>query len=186
MNGYFVRQDVLDILEQMAELQEMQRGLATKPEHMSLEEIADQIQACRDTIESLGYDLEQLAEWLAGNVRNNEMQAAAFKAEAEIWKTKQYKAELRAKSGKEFLHYLMDKVGQKKMNAGKFSLTIAQNGGKMPINYNIDDMHDLPAKFRIKTVTYKADDAAIREFLDAGGKSKYFEYGQRGTNLRIR
>ena len=186
MNGYFVRQDVLDILEQMAELQEMQRGLATKPEHMSLEEIADQIQACKDTIESLGYDLEQLAEWLVGNVRNNEMQAAAFKAEAEIWKTKQYKAELRAKSGKEFLHYLMDKVGQKKMNAGKFSLTIANNGGKLPISYNVDDMQDLPSKFRIKTVTYKADDAAIRDFLDNGGKSKYFEYGQRGTSLRIR
>ena len=66
MNGYFVKQDVLEILEQIAELQEMQRGLSEKPEHMSLEEISDQIQTCKDTIESLGYDLEQLAEWLAG------------------------------------------------------------------------------------------------------------------------
>lgn len=186
MNGYFVKQDVLAILDQIQELREMQRGLTEKPEHMSLEEITDTIQACEDSIESLGYDLEELAEWLAGDVRNNEMQAAAFKKEADLWKTKQYKAELRAKSDKDFLTYLMQKVGQKKMSAGKFSLTIANNGGKLPINFNIDDMEQLPSKYRIKQVTYKADDAAIRDFLDNGGKSKYFEYGQRGQSLRIR
>lgn len=185
MNGYFVRQDVLDILDTIAELKEMQRGLTEKPEHMSLTELADQIKACEDSIESLGYDLEELAEWLAGDIRNNEMQAAMFKKEADSWKNKQYKAELRAKSGKDFLMYLMSKTGKQKMPAGKFSLTIANNGGKMPISYNVEP-ENLPGKFRIKQITYKADDSAIRDFLDNGGKSKYFEYGPRGQNLRIR
>lgn len=186
MNGYFVKQDVLEILEQIAELKEMQRGLSEKPEHMSLEEISEQIQTCEDTIEALGYEVEELAEWIAGDIRNAEMQAAMYKKEAESWKTKQYKAELRAKNGKDFLMYLMSKVGQKKMAAGKFSLTIANNGGKLPISFNVEDMEQLPSKYRIKQVTYKADDAAIRDFLDAGGHSKYFEYGQRGQSLRIR
>lgn len=186
MNGYFVKQDVLEILDQIAELQEMQKGLTEKPEHLSQTEIAETIQTCEDSIESLGYDLEELAEWLAGDVRNAEMQVAMYKKEAESWKTKQYKAELRAKNGKDFLMYLMQKIGAKKMAAGKFNLTIANNGGKLPISYTIDDMEQLPAKYRIKQITYKADDAAIRKFLDAGGHSKYFEYGTRGQSLRIR
>lgn len=189
MNGYFVKQDVLEILDKIAELREIQKGMTERPEEykdMSPEEIEEMIQTCEDSIESLGYDLEELAEWLAGDVRNNEMQAAVYKKEAESWKTKQYKAELRSKSGKDFLMYLMDKVGTKKMPAGKFNLSIANNGGKLPISYNVDSPEDLPAKYRIKEIKYKADDAAIREFLDNGGKSKYFEYGQRGQNLRIR
>ena len=185
MNGYFVKQEVLEKLDQIAELREIQRGLAEKPEHMSLEEIADTIKACEDSIESLGYDLEELAEYLVGDIRNNEMKAEAFKKEAEVWKTKQYKAELRAKNGKDFLMYLMSKVGKKKMDAGKFNLTIANNGGPIPLVLNADP-EELPAKFRIKQIVFKADNIEIRKFLDAGRKSKYFQYGERGQNLRIK
>lgn len=186
MNGYFVKQDVLAILDQIQELREMQRGLTEKPEHMSLEEIAEQIQTCEDTIESLGFEAEELLEWIAGDVRNSEMRAAMFKKEADSWKTKQYKEELRAKSGKDFIMYFMKKLRMKKMYAGKFSLSIAKNGGKLPLIFNVDDMEQLPSKYRTKQITYKADDAAIREFLDNGGHSKYFEYGDRGENVRIR
>lgn len=186
MNGYFVKQDVLDLLDRIAELQEMQKGLSEKPEHMSFEEIAEQIQSCKDTIESLGYEVEELLEWIIGDVRNNEMDAATAKTEAGIWKNKQYKAEMRAKTGKDFVQYIMTKLGQKKMPAGIFNVSLVKNGGKLPIVFNVDDPSQLPAKFRKKQVIYKPDDEAIREYLDAGGKSKYFEYGERGTGLRYR
>lgn len=185
MNGYFVEQDILEKLDLLAYLQDMLRGLEERPEEFRGADLEEQICATKDTIESLDYDLETLAEQLAGDIRNHDMQAKAFKAEAERWKNKQYREEQRVTSEKALLMHLMKKKNIEKMKAGKFSLTIANNGGRTPITYTVDP-EDLPSKFRIKTIVFKADDQAIREYLDAGHSSKYFEYGERGQNLRIR
>lgn len=185
MNGYFVEQDILEKLDLLAYLQDMLRGLEERPEEFKGADLDEQILATKTTIESLDYDLETLAEQLAGDIRNHDMAAKAFKAESEAWKTKQYREEQRVRSEKDLLMYLMKKQNIDKMKAGKFSLTIANNGGKTPIQYAVDP-EDLPSRFRIKTIVFKADDTAIREYLDAGHTSKFFEYGERGQNLRIR
>lgn len=189
MNGYFVRQDILEKLDQIEMLRNIINGTEERPEEykeLSADEIKELVQTCQDTIESIDADLEQIAEWIAGDYRNNDMTAKAYKAEKESWQTKQYKAEQRAKADKELLMLILKKHNLQKMDAGKFKLSIANNGGKTPILFNVLSPEELPAKFKQKITTYKADDAAIREYLDAGRKSKYFEYGQRGQNLRIK
>lgn len=186
MNGYFVRQDILEVLDRLAYLEEMLHGLEQNTDGLKPEEIEEQIAVCHDTIEAVESELEPLAEMLASDIRNAEMEAKAYKAEAEIWKTKQYKAEQRAKNEKSLLMHIMKKHGKEKMDAGKFKLTIANNGGKTPLTLFVEDPAELPSKFRTKTIVYKADDAAIREYLDSGKTSKYFAYGPRGQNLRIK
>lgn len=188
MNGYFVRQDILEKLDQLEELKAIMKGLESKPEQykdMTVEELGEMVQTCQDTIEALDFELEELAESLAGDALNARMEAKAYKEEAERWQNKRYKAELRERADKDLLMWVMKKHGKLKMDAGKFKLTIANNGGKTPIIFNADP-EDLPARFRQRQVVFKADDAAIREYLDAGKTSKYFEYGERGTNLRIK
>ena len=185
MNGYFVTNEVLDILDQLAYLQDMMAGLTKIPEEYKGQDLEEQIKACEDTIESLQYDLGDLAEWIAGDIRNADMESKAYKGEVDAWRNKQYRAERRMKSEKSLLMLLMKKAGLTKMDAGKFKLTIANNGGKTPIEYTVDP-EELPAKFRIREIVYKPDDAAIREYLDSGKKSKYFSYGERGYNLRVK
>lgn len=180
-NGYFVRQDILDLLDQRQYLMEEMKN----PANFGNAEMEEQLAACEDTIESIDLELEDLAEALAADIRNTEMQSKAYSEEADIWKAKQIRADRRAKSEKDLLKYILKHKGVTKTQAGKFKVSLVNNGGKLPIVYNVSAPAELPEEFRTVTTVYKADDLAIREFLDNGGESDLFQYGERGQNVRI-
>lgn len=181
MNGYFVRQEILDLLDKRQYLMDELK----KPENFGDYEMEEDIQAIEDTLESIDLEIGDLAESLAGDIRNNEMEAKAYSEEADVWKAKQISAERRAKSEKDLLKYILKQRDIKKLDAGKFKISIVNNGGKLPIEYNVSSPAELPNRFRSATINYKANDLAIREFLDNGGESDLFHYGQRGQNVRI-
>lgn len=181
MNGYFVRQDILDLLDKRQSLMERLK----EPESWGDEELTEELAAIEDTLEGIDLQLEDLAEALAGDIRNNEMEARAYSEEADIWKAKQIRAERRAKSEKDLLKYILKQKDVSKLQAGKFKVSIVNNGGKLPIEYNIVAPAQLPEQFRMTATIYKPDDVAIREFLDNGGQSDLFHYGERGQNVRI-
>lgn len=185
MNGYFVRKDILEKLDQMSALNERLRLL--KGQGAESEEIRQEIIAIEDTIESLEYDITELADHLTRNLCNLEIDADAYRKEANKWMEKALATDYRIKKEKELLKYILESNGITKLKAGLFQLTVANNGGKVPIRFATGVLpEDLPDEFRKEVVSYKPDDAAIRAFLDGGGKSELFQYGERGTNLRIR
>lgn len=181
MNGYFVRQDILDLLDKRQSLMERLK----EPESWGDEELTEELAAIEDTLEGIDLQLEDLAEALAGDIRNNELEAKAYSEEADIWKAKQIRAERRAKSEKDLLKYILKQKDVSKLQAGKFKVSIVNNGGKLPIEYAVSSPAELPEEFRMSVTTYKANDAAIREFLDNGGESDFFNYAPRGQNVRI-
>lgn len=71
MNGYFVQKELLEKLDQLSYLTEILHGLEERPEELSEGEVEEMQQTCRDTIESLGFELEDMAEQIAGDVRNS-------------------------------------------------------------------------------------------------------------------
>ena len=180
MNGYFVRQDILDLLDKRQSLMERLK----EPESWGDDELTEELAAIEDTLEGIDLQLEDLAEALAGDIRNNEMEARAYMEEAEVWKVKQIRAEKRAKSEKDLLKYILKQKNVQKLQAGKFKVSIVSNGGKLPIEYNVPP-EELPEAFKVTVFTQKPFDQAIREFLDNGGESDLFHYGQRGQNVRI-
>ena len=180
MNGYFVRKDILDLLDDRQALTEE----LSNPANFGDEELTERLAAIEDTLEGIDMELEDLAEALAGDIRNNEMEARAYMEEAEIWKVKQIRAEKRAKSEKDLLKYILKQKNVQKLQAGKFKVSIVNNGGKLPIEYNVPP-EELPEAFKVTVFTQKPFDQAIREFLDNGGESDLFHYGQRGQNVRI-
>lgn len=180
MNGYFVRQEILDLLDKRQWLMEQ----LTKAENFGDEDMTEQLAVCEDTLESIDLEIGDLAESLAGDIRNNEMEAKAYSEEADVWKAKQISAERRAKSEKDLLKYILKQRDIKKLDAGKFKVSIVNNGGKLPIEYAVPQ-EDLPEEFKVTILTQKANDAKIREYLDNGGESEFFKYGQRGQNVRI-
>ena len=181
MNGYFVRKDILDLLDDRQALTEE----LSNPANFGDEELTERLAAIEDTLEGIDLQLEDLAEALAGDIRNNELEAKAYSEEADIWKAKQIRAERRAKSEKDLLKYILKQKDVSKLQAGKFKVSIVNNGGKLPIEYAVSSPAELPEEFRMSVTTYKANDAAIREFLDNGGESDFFNYAPRGQNVRI-
>lgn len=179
-NGYFVRKDILDLLDDRQYLIEELRA----PANFGDEDLTEKLAAIEDTLEGIDLELADLAEALAGDIRNCELEAKAYSEEADIWKAKQIRAERRAKSEKDLLKYILKQKDVQKLQAGKFKVSIVNNGGKLPIEYNVPP-EELPEGFKITVFSQKADDLKIREFLDAGGESDLFHYGQRGQNVRI-
>lgn len=180
MNGYFVRQDILDLLDKRQSLMERLK----EPESWGDEELTEELAAIEDTLEGIDLQLEDLAEALAGDIRNNELEAKAYSEEADIWKAKQIRAERRAKSEKDLLKYILKQKDVSKLQAGKFKVSVVNNGGKLPIEYEVPP-EELPERFKVTILTQKPFDQAIREFLDNGGQSDLFHYGERGQNVRI-
>lgn len=180
MNGYFVRQDILDLLDKRQSLMERLK----EPESWGVGELTEELAAIEDTLEGIDLQLEDLAEALAGDIRNNELEAKAYSEEADIWKTKQIRAERRAKSEKDLLKYILKQKDVQKLQAGKFKVSVVNNGGKLPIEYEVPP-EELPERFKVTILTQKPFDQAIREFLDNGGQSDLFHYGERGQNVRI-
>lgn len=180
MNGYFVRQDILDLLDKRQSLMERLK----EPESWGDEELTEELAAIEDTLEGIDLQLEDLAEALAGDIRNNEMEAKAYSEEADIWKAKQIRAERRAKSEKDLLKYILKQKDVSKLQAGKFKVSVVNNGGKLPIEYEVPP-EELPEPFKVTILTTKPFDQAIRVFLDNGGESDLFHYGERGQNVRI-
>lgn len=184
MNLYLVSKDVLELLNALDMLQN-QLLEEQKKKNGDTDAIYTEIIGIEDTIESLDYDLAALAEDITKDIRNNEIEAKAYKEEADRWNLKRQAAEARIKREKELLKYILTDNGVKKIHAGLFNLTVANNGGKTPINYQAEPQ-DLPEQFRKQEIVYKYNDEEIRKFLDNGGSSTLFAYGERGQSLRIK
>ena len=110
MNGYFVRQEILDLLDKRQYLMDELK----KPENFGDYEMEEDIQAIEDTLESIDLEIGDLAESLAGDIRNNEMEAKAYSEEADVLKAKQISAERRAKSEKDLLKYILKQREQRR------------------------------------------------------------------------
>ena len=73
----------------------------------------------------------------------------------------------------------------KKMRTKRFNLTVANNGGKLPLWINSKmNPQDLPKKYQ--QVIVEVNKNAIREALEAGEKLEFAGFSERGKHLRIK
>ena len=74
-------------------------------------------------------------------------------------------------------------LGCKRVDAGLFTFTVANNGGKTPLVIEVEP-ETLPESLR--KVSVSANNDAIREWLEAGNSVAGCRIGERGTSLRIK
>lgn len=177
MDLYKINNEVANILATIDELETMR--------DQNPDQVQEEIQAYEDTLEGLNLTLEELGENLAAYAHNAEIEANAYAQEAARWHDKMQAADARAKRAKDLLMWIMKRKDVSRLKAGLWNVSIAKNGGKLPIVYNCPP-EELPEFYRIEQVTYKPDTSAIRGYLDAGGTSELFGYGERGEHLRIK
>lgn len=73
----------------------------------------------------------------------------------------------------------------KKLRTKRFNLTVANNGGKLPLWIdNKLDPQELPKKYQ--QVTVEVNKNAIREALEAGEELEFAGFSERGKHLRIK
>ena len=77
----------------------------------------------------------------------------------------------------------MQIVGKTKISNGLFTLTIRKNGGKLPVILNVLE-EQLPDE--LVKVTRKADNDAIRQYIEETGDVTYAQFGERGESLVIK
>ena len=122
----------------------------------------------------------------AALIREIELRAAARKEEAERL-AKLVKQDMNhAEHLKNRLKFFFQTHQHKTIDTERFRISLVQNGGKTPVVLHTADPEALPEGFRLELVQYKPNMEAIREALDRGEDLEFAEYGERGSNLRIR
>ncbi len=116
-----------------------------------------------------------ITEWV-GRTVTRETEAKRLSALAKIDKNN-------AERLKERLKYNLEAMGRLKVETPRYRVTVAKNGGKIPLVVNAR-VEELPADC-VRT-ELKPDNDAIRSKLEAGEAIAGCTLGDRGTSLRIK
>ena len=157
--------------------------------YVELTRILDDTDA-QEVDESIGTAIEQIDGKIEDKLENIVKVVKGFEAMAKARKEEAAKMVERAKHAeniaariKEYVAFQVERMEpeSKKKSAGLFTLTVANNGGKQPINIHEEDV---PMEW--KKATFRPDLDLIRKHLEAGDPLGFAQLVPRGTHLRIR
>ena len=169
MSLYAITNDLSHILDRI-----MESG-ANSPE----------VQAELDaTLDGLDNALEEKADDYCGLIRELEVRAEARAGEAKRIRALADADANLAQRLKERLKSAMETTGRLKMATARFALTVAQNGGKQPLE--IDPTAIAVMDDALVVLERKPNRDAIRAALEAGESVPGCALLPRGTSLRVR
>ena len=139
--------------------------------------------ALNSHLEGLDAALEDKADSYAGLVRSLELRRDARKAEAQRIRQLAEADDALADRLKARLKEAMEATGKLKLDTPRFKLAVAGNGGKQPLEVNVEPTALAP---QFQAVKIEANKDAIRAALEAGETVTGCALLPRGTSLRIR
>ncbi len=167
---------------------------------MTLLEIGDGVKALQDLLEQdgeipaefervieawfdeLGDAQEQKLDAYVSIIREHQLRASVRKEEQERLAMRVRADENVAKRLKDRLKLYLELTGQRKVETRRYKISIANNGGKVPVEIKCHPS-ELPPAYQ-RTVI-EADMDAIRNDLDRGEEVEGASLGVRGNHLRI-
>jgi len=169
MSLYAINAEIASVLDAMLE------GGADSPEAM---------EALNLHLAGLDTALESKAEDYAGLIRELELRAEVRKAEAIRIRLLSTVDATLAERLKERLKAAMESSGKMKIETARFRLTVANNGGKQPLEVDEAQMAAWEPPFR--RVITEPNREAIRIALENGATIPGCTLMPRGTSLRIK
>lgn len=162
------------------------RALAALMDECDAELTRETSEALDEWFAELAADEARKLDGYVGLIKQNEMEAAAAKAEAEQYAMKARARENRVRWLKERVKGYLEATGRTKVTtATNRTIAIQANGGHAPILLPESlDPNTIPDEFAIVRRTPDLD--KIREHLTAGGSLPFAALGDRGRHLRIR
>lgn len=154
-----------------------------KGEYLRLYEmVTEDDEALTDTLESLNLDLSDKSEGYVAVIKQLEMEADECDKVIEAFQAKKKQRQNSVKRLKEALLSAMDIANLSEIKAGAWTLKVAKNGGKNPVE--IPDESKVPENYmRIK---YEIDKDLIRKALEEGKELSFATLGERGRHLNIK
>lgn len=141
------------------------------------------IQPILDTLETKSEEFELKAENYAKILGNIQDSIDNSKNEEKRLLERRKILENRYNWLKDILFNSMKLTGKTNFSSGNYKFKIVKNGGKLPIKLNVD-VDELPNE--LVTITKKANNDAIREYIETTGDITYAHFGERGESLRIK
>lgn len=163
----------MNIYDLTAKYKHLQTALECEPDD---EEIAILLAEVED-------DIETKADGYGRIIRNLQAEVGGLTSEIDRLTKRQKSRENVIKRMKENLMYSMKETGKTKFKTELFSFGVQKNGGKAPIELTVKP-EELPDELR--KVEYKADNDAIREYIESTGDLSYAVIKDRGEHLSIR
>lgn len=145
------------------------------------EEMEAMLQQVMDATEE---DLDKKLEAYCRLIRDLEIEGDARKAEADRMRDLSKRSHTKRNKVKAWLLRNLDMLGIKKRQAGPFSLSVRNNGGMTPIEWETQDIERIPEDYITHKPVINTD--AVRKALDDGIDIGFARLGQRGTNLQIK
>lgn len=142
-------------------------------------------QAIWDTMDSITGELEDKADGYAKIIAELDSRIEGVSREIDRLTTRKRSMQTNVDRLKTALKESMQKTGRLKFKTKLFSFGLQEAGPKTNFRTTVP-AEELPPRFRKQKVTYTADGDAIREWLESGKKSKFFEQIPRSISLRIR
>lgn len=149
--------------------------------YMLLDPDADE-QTIIDTIESLESLIEHKAEGYGHIINTLNARAEQLKAEETRLAGMRAKAQRRIEYLRSNLKAAMQQTGLKKLETEHYSISIAKNGGKLPLVFS--DEASVPDEYLVPD--FKPDTDKIRADLEAGKHLPFASLAERGEGVRIR
>ena len=139
-------------------------------------------EAFKNALEELDTDLANKASGYVHIIKQLEMEADECDKIVEAFRAKKEARKNSVKRMKEALLGAMEIANIQEVKAGEYTLKIAKNGGKAPVE--IPDESKVPDNFmRIK---YEIDKDLIRTALEEGKELDFASLGERGKHLNIK
>ena len=148
---------------------------------MSLQDEEDP-QAFLDTLESLNADLAEKSAGYVSVIKQLDMESDECDRVIEAFNRKKEVRQNNIKRMKEALLGAMDTAGLTEIQAGNYTLKIAKNGGKAPLE--IPDESLVPERFM--KINYEPDKELIRKTIEDGTDLPFAEIKERGRHLTIK
>jgi len=134
----------------------------------------------QNTMDCIQCSIEEKAENIVKIMKEKDGQALVYKTEIERMATNKQAVENDVKRLKDMLKTTMDVAELKKIVTPLFKISIAKNGGALPIEI----LGDVPDEYKT-TPTPVPDKTKIKELLGAGDVA-WAKFRERGESLRIK
>jgi hypothetical protein len=144
--------------------------------------VTEDDEALEDTLASLNLDLSDKSEGYVAVIKQLEMESDECDKVIAQFQEKKKARQNSIKRLKDALLSAMDIANLTELKAGSWTLKVAKNGGKAPVE--IPDEAAVPESYmRIK---YEVDKDLIRKDLEEGKDLGFATLGERGRHINIR
>lgn len=171
-----MKKSLFHISEDLVMLQEMLEHVDTDSEQVN-----EILAFLENGQKELLHKLDNYAELICELTARSEARKQRAKEMTELAKAD----EALVKRLKTTLQYFFEAKGISRQDTDRHRITLAKNGGKLPVVFNDAVMpENMPEKYQITVISPNTD--AIRADLEAGENLPFAKLGDRGQSLRIK